>query len=129
MAFAKSAAIAALVASLPSIPAAAEQLTGPQIRELVGGELVRLKTPYGLSLPLRYRENGIVVGDISGFSLGAMMAPREEGRWWVKGNALCQKWPTWYDGRTYCFTINSLGPNRIAWVRDDGLSGTASMGR
>lgn len=109
-------------------PAQAEELNGAQIRNRIGGELVRLSTPYGIALPLRYRNDGVVAGDLSGFSIGGMLAPREEGRWWVKGDTLCQKWPTWYDGRTYCFTITSLGPNKIAWKRDDGLSGTAVMG-
>lgn len=112
-----------------STAASAEQLRGEQIKDVIGGELVRLSTPYGVALPLRYRDDGVVSGDLSGFSIGSMLAPREEGRWWVKGDMLCQKWPTWYEGRTHCFTITSLGPNKIAWTRDDGLSGTAVMGR
>ncbi|WP_371346021.1 hypothetical protein [Ancylobacter sp. IITR112] len=119
----------ALPLALTATPAAAQPLSGPEIREKIGGELVRLSTPYGLTLPLVYRDDGVVAGDISGFSIGALLAPSEEGRWWVKDDRLCQKWPTWYDGRTYCFTITALGPNRIAWTRDDGLSGTATMGR
>lgn len=110
-------------------PALAEPLSGPEIKDRIGGELVRLSTPYGVTLPLVYRDDGVVSGDLSGFSVGAMLAPREEGRWWVKDDKLCQKWPTWYDGRTHCFTITSLGPDKIAWTRDDGLSGTAVMGR
>ena len=119
------AALLALVAA----PAVAEPMSGAEIREKIGGELVRLSTPYGITLPLVYRDDGVVAGDISGFSVGAMLAPSEEGRWWVKDDRLCQKWPSWYDGRTYCFTITLLGPNKIAWTRDDGLSGTATMGR
>lgn len=120
----------ALLAGLAAAePAAAGQMNGQQIKDAIGGERVRLSTPYGIALPLHYREDGVVAGDISDFSVGAMLAPREEGRWWVQGDLLCQKWPTWYEGRTYCFTITSLGPKKIAWKRDDGLSGTAVMGR
>ncbi|MDQ0347892.1 hypothetical protein [Ancylobacter vacuolatus] len=118
-----------LLLALAAAPAVAEPLSGPEIRDRISGELVRLSTPYGLTLPLVYREDGVVAGDLSGFSIGAMLAPREEGRWWVKDDRLCQKWPSWYDGRTHCFTITSLGPDKIAWTRDDGLSGTAEMGR
>lgn len=118
-----------LLLALAAAPAVAEPLSGPEIRDRISGELVRLSTPYGLTLPLVYREDGVVAGDLSGFSIGAMLAPREEGRWWVKDDRLCQKWPSWYDGRTHCFTITSLGPDKIGWTRDDGLSGTAEMGR
>lgn len=119
----------ALLLAATAAPAVAETLSGPEIKDKIGGELVRLSTPYGITLPLVYRDDGVVAGDISGFSIGAMLAPSEEGRWWVKDDRLCQKWPTWYDGRTHCFTITSLGPKKIAWTRDDGLSGTATMGR
>ncbi|MFK8253854.1 hypothetical protein [Ancylobacter terrae] len=120
-------AVASLVVLAGS--AAAEPLTGERIKERIGGERVNLSTPYGLSLPLHYRDDGVVVGDISGFSIGSMLAPREQGRWWVSGDKLCQRWPSWYEGRTHCFSITSLGPRKIAWTRDDGLSGTAVMGR
>ncbi|RTL86986.1 hypothetical protein EJV44_24385 [Ancylobacter aquaticus] len=118
-----------LLLALAAAPAVAEPLSGPEIKDRIGGELVRLSTPYGLTLPLVYRDDGVVSGDLSGFSIGALLAPREEGRWWVKDDRLCQKWPSWYDGRTHCFTITSLGPDKIAWTRDDGLAGTAEMGR
>ena len=118
-----------LLLALAAAPAVAEPLSGPEIKDRIGGELRRLSTPYGLTLPLVYRDDGVVSGDLSGFSIGALLAPREEGRWWVKDDRLCQKWPSWYDGRTHCFTITSLGPDKIAWTRDDGLAGTAEMGR
>jgi hypothetical protein len=118
-----------LLLALAATPAFAEPLSGDEIKDRIGGELVQLSTPYGVTLPLVYRHDGVVAGDLSGFSIGAMLAPREEGRWWVADDRLCQKWPTWYDGRTHCFTITSLGPDKIAWTRDDGLSGTAVMDR
>ena len=57
-----------------------------------------------------------------------MFAPKEEGRWWVEDNSLCQKWPSWYRGRQFCFKITSLGEGRISWLRDDGAKGTARIG-
>lgn len=124
----KSTAIG-LLAAFAAAPVVAEPLSGPAIKDRIGGELVRLSTPYGVTLPLVYRDDGVVSGDLSGFSIGAMLAPREEGRWWVNDDQLCQKWPSWYDGRTHCFIITSLGPDKIEWTRDDGVSGTAVMGR
>ena len=108
--------------------AIAEELAGSGIRKLIGGELVRLNTPLGISLPLRYRNDGALVGDISGISAARMFAPKEEGRWWVENDALCQQWPTWYKGRQFCFKIRLLGQGKIAWLRDDGASGTARIG-
>lgn len=113
------------IACLTALPAAATQLSGAQIKALVGGKTVRLDTPLGLRLPLRYRLDGVVAGDISGFTMARMFAPREEGRWWVEQDRLCQEWPTWYKGRRFCFAIEKTGGNTISWLRDDGASGTA----
>lgn len=110
-------------------PAAAEQLAGHEIKRLISGEQVTLNTPFGIGLPLRYRQNGSVVGDVSGISAARMFTPSEEGRWWVENDQLCQKWPTWYKGRQFCFRITPLGKGKIAWLRDDGYSGTARVGQ
>ena len=114
---------AAFLASSPV--AHARDLEGPDIRRLIGGKTVRLNTPLGIQLPLKYRTNGVVAGDITGFSIAGMFAPKEEGRWWVDGKQLCQKWPSWYQGRTFCFKLRSTGENRLGWVRNDGARGTA----
>lgn len=103
----------------------AADLSGHEIKALIEGKTVRLNTSLGLQLPLRYRPNGVVAGNISSFSMARMFAPKEEGRWWVAADRLCQKWPTWYDGRTFCFSIRSAGENRITWLRDDGAKGSA----
>lgn len=121
----KSVLLLAVTAALTATFAHAEQLGGPEIRNLITGKTVRLSTPLGISLPLRYGSNGVVAGDISGFSMASMFAPKEEGRWWIDKDRLCQKWPSWYKGRTFCFTIKKLDTNRISWLRDDGASGTA----
>ncbi|MBO3761788.1 hypothetical protein [Ciceribacter sp. L1K22] len=117
--------LASVIAVLPLQTAVASELSGGEVKELIAGKTVRLDTPLGIKLPLRYRTDGAVAGDISGFSMASMFAPKEEGRWWVDGQRLCQQWPTWYKGRTFCFTIKKLDGNRISWQRDDGATGTA----
>lgn len=107
--------------------AGAQGVSGEALSALVAGKKVFLSTPYGLEFPLRYDADGKVTGDASRFTLARMFAPRETGRWWVDGEKLCQKWPSWYDGRTFCFSVRVTGPGRIAWVRDDGFSGTARI--
>ncbi len=109
------------------VPAVAEPLKGDQIKALISGKNVFLSTPYGLEFPLRYNKNGSVKGDASGFSMASMLTPKETGSWWVTDAGLCQKWPTWYKGRTTCFSIDQTGPASIRWVRDDGLKGTARI--
>ncbi|WP_343068030.1 hypothetical protein [Kaistia hirudinis] len=117
-----------LAGCVAATPAASAELSGPEIRQMIGGKNVRLNTPFGIALPLHYRDNGVVVGDVSGISAARMLVPREEGRWWISDDSLCQKWPSWYDGRQFCFRITSLGGGKIAWLRDDGASGTARIG-
>jgi hypothetical protein len=119
-------AIAAAVGLLAA-GAQAEELDADGIRSLIAGKKVYLATPYGLELPLRYDAGGAVQGDVSGFTLARMFTPRETGRWWVDGGRLCQQWPTWYDGKSFCFTIRQTGDATISWTRDDGLQGTARI--
>ncbi|MCO6385615.1 hypothetical protein [Aliihoeflea sp. 40Bstr573] len=112
---------------LATAPAVAQTLDGADIESLIGDKRVLLSTPYGLELPLRYSGNGDVTGDISGFTMASMFTPSETGRWWVDGDQLCQQFPTWYDGQTYCFAIEQTGERTISWRRNDGLEGTARI--
>jgi hypothetical protein len=113
--------------SFASVQAQAGPLSGEEIRTLIGGKRVYLSTPLRIELPLYYKSDGTVVGNISGFSMASMFAPKEAGRWWIEGARLCQKWPTWYKGKQFCFTISKVGDTRIAWTRDDNYSGTARI--
>lgn len=121
------AAAALAVGSATVTAASAQDLSGDALKGFIAGKTINLKTPYGLELPLIYRSNGQVSGDVSGFTMARMFAPRETGKWWVKDNRLCQQWPTWYDGKALCFTVKQTGERTISWVRDDGLSGTARI--
>lgn len=108
-------------------PAGAGQLTGKRIAKLVSGKTVYLATPYGFEFPLVYRRDGTVTGDGTGTLLARFFAPSETGRWWVGNGKLCQKWPSWYRGRTICFKIEQTGPRSLDWVRNDGYSGSARI--
>jgi hypothetical protein len=123
-----SAAVAIGAAMLVSSPAQAETLRGNELKSLVSGKRIYLKTPFGGEFPLYYQTSGAVSGDGTALGLGKFMAPRETGKWWVDGKNLCQQWPTWYDGKATCFTVEKTGPRTINWLRDDGKSGTARIG-
>lgn len=105
----------------------AEPIAGERLRAFVEGKRIYLATPFGLELPLRYLPDGTVSGDITGFSFARMFSPREDGRWWVAGDRLCQKWASWYAGKTSCFTVRKTGEQSIIWTRDDGASGRARV--
>ena len=119
-------ACAAMVLALGALPAKAD-LPGDEIKKLVSGKRVFLSVPLGGEFPLRYTPNGVVAGSGDGVGLGKFMQPTDAGRWWVADNKLCQQWKSWYDGKTFCFTITKTGPNTIAWKRDDGYAGTARI--
>jgi hypothetical protein len=121
-------AFAALIALAAfSAQAQAGPLSGEEIKNLIGGKRVYLSTPLRIELPLYYKSNGTVVGNISGFSFARLFTPKESGRWWIQGSRLCQKWPTWYKGRQFCFTISKIGETKISWTREDNYSGTARI--
>jgi hypothetical protein len=115
----------ATVASAPVM--ASEKLAGDELKRTISGKEVYLATPFGGEFPLNYRSDGVVDGSGKAIGLGKFMQPTDSGRWWVDGSKLCQQWKNWYDGKQFCFTVQALGENKISWVRDDGLSGTARI--
>jgi hypothetical protein len=103
-------------------------LDGKTVRETVAGRRIFLAVPFGGELPLYYRRDGRVDGTGEAAGIGRFLKPTDSGRWWVDGNRLCQQWESWYDGKTFCFTLAPAGPNRLAWFRDDGEKGVARLG-
>lgn len=120
--------LAAAAVFILSVPVSAKQLSGPEMRDFVTGGKVMLETGFG-DFPLRYDPAGQVTGDGSALGLARFFSPRETGRWWVEENRLCQKWPSWYRGRTFCFSIELTGNNSFRWIRDDGDSGQGRLVR
>lgn len=107
-------------------PAVAAPLSGEEIKSAIGGKQVMLKTTWG-GFPLRYATSGRVTGDGTALGLARFFAPKETGKWWVAGNKLCQQFPTWYNGKQFCFTLSRQNSSGLIWVRDDGYSGTAKI--
>ena len=48
-------------------------------------------------------------------------------RWFMRGDNLCQQFPTWYSGQRLCFSVQDLGNRRIRWKRDNGETGVARI--
>ncbi len=123
----KSSTIILAVVLLSPTYSYADVLNPAEIKQTVIGKRVLLATRFGIEFPLVYKTNGSVAGDGSGTGLGKFFAPKETGKWWIKGQELCQKFPTWYNGRTQCFTLERLGGNKLKWKSKDGRSGIASL--
>ncbi len=111
-----------------STHANADPVKGNELKQLINGKRIYLAVPLGGEFPLYYKKGGKVDGSGEATGLGKTMKPNDSGRWWISGAKLCQKWQTWYDGKVFCFTIQKTADSKIAWVRDDGYSGTARIG-
>jgi hypothetical protein len=102
------------------------ELQGDQLKKAVSGKTVHLATPLG-TLPIRFRVNGTMsgtAGDLAAYTGSAA----DSGRWWVSSEKLCQRWQTWLDRKIYCFSLRQEG-SVVHWVRNDGLSGKATIVR
>lgn len=117
------------MAALLSTSSASEarKLSGEELKALVTGRIVYLSAPLGGEFPLNYQPNGTVTGDGQSVGLGRFFAARETGRWFIRGETLCQQFPTWYRGERLCFTVQDLGNRRIRWIRDNGETGVARI--
>ncbi|MDB5643462.1 MAG: hypothetical protein JWN07_2779 [Hyphomicrobiales bacterium] len=104
-------------------------LTGAALDRTVSGRRIFLATPLGGEFPLNYYADGRVDGQGEAAGMGRFVRPNDSGKWWVSGQKLCQKWTNWYDGKVFCFTLQKVGEDKLAWRRDDGLEGTARIGR
>ena len=101
-----------------------KQLQGETLKKAVSGKTVRLATPLG-TLPIQFRMDGTMsgtAGELAAYTGSAA----DNGRWWVSSEKLCQRWRTWLNGQTHCFTLRQEG-RLVHWVRNDGLSGKATI--
>jgi hypothetical protein len=105
--------------------AAPVQLTGQSLSEMIAGAVVELDTPLGTKLSITYGDDGRMTGRAGAlaFHLGAS---RDNGKWWVTSDQLCQKWETWFKTETQCMRIKKEGP-RIHWASRDGKTGTGTV--
>ena len=108
--------------------AAGEPIKGEAIKSYVAGKRIYLSVPLGGEMPLHYKEEGVVDGSGEAIGLGKFLAPTDQGRWWVKDDSLCQQWQSWYEGKVFCFKLESLPGDKLVWRRDDGAEGIARIG-
>lgn len=103
------------------------QIKGESIRALISGKRIYLAAPLGGEFPLFYRPDGRVDGTGEAVGLGRFIRPTDSGRWWIAGDRMCQRWQTWYEGRTICFTLYDVGQGKLRWNQDNGDTGVARL--
>lgn len=100
------------------------RLTGEALREAVSDRTVLIETPIG-SFPIRYKGDGTMAGQAPLF-VASLGTQKDNGQWWIAGDRLCQRWHQWLYAKPYCFSLQRIG-STVHWLRDDGLSGTATI--
>ncbi len=102
-------------------------LSGEALRGAVGDKTVIL-TVSGFEFPIRYSSHGTMTGAMGAVAVAFSRdeAFADHGTWWVKGKQLCQRWSTWMEGRTHCYTLDVRG-HQVHWQRDDGQCGIATI--
>lgn len=119
-----------LALAMPSlVQAETERLRDADIRKMIVGRTIYLAAPLGGEFPLNYRPSGVVDGNGEALGLGRFIKPSDEGKWWIKGDKLCQRFQVWYKGAPMCFELTTAGPNKVKWVRDNGETGIARIGQ
>lgn len=108
-------------------PAAAEpvQLNGEAIKTTLPGSVLKLDTPLGMVVPIKFESNGLMTGD-AGQLASYLGSQKDRGRYWLREDRICYKWFRWFSGEQHCLAIRRDG-QRIFWQRDDGESGTATL--
>ena len=111
-------------------PAAAtgEAYSARDIERQIIGKRIYLAAPLGGEFPLNYRRSGVVDGSGEALGLGRFIQPTDTGKWWIRGNRLCQQFTTWYKGAPMCFELYRTGERTLKWIRDNGQTGTARIG-
>ena len=100
------------------------KLKGEALRQAVSARTVLIATAMG-SFRIRYNSDGTMMGRAPALVAG-LGTERDRGRWWIADDSLCQRWHQWLGAKRYCFTLQHVGAI-VYWVRDDGLSGTATI--
>lgn len=120
-------ALSLLALGLTMSGAAANPATpsGDALSRLVAGRTINIDTPLGTTVPIEYRDDGTLQGHAGAvaFYLGSMT---DKGRWWVKGDRVCQRWTRWFDAEVSCMRFKVEG-RRIHWQSDTGKSGTGTL--
>ncbi|WP_339083429.1 hypothetical protein [Hyphomicrobium sp. ghe19] len=114
----------ATVAIMASVgQAAADNLTGIELRGLLAGRTIYISAPFG-SVPIRYNPGGTMSAKSKAMAVLSGGISEDRGTWRISGNQFCQRWNLWQAGREQCFSVTRTG-STLRWASNDGMTGTA----
>jgi len=100
-------------------------MNGAAIQATLPGSVLKLDTPLGMVVPIKFGGDGLMSGD-AGQLASYLGSQKDRGRYWLTNDRICYKWFRWFSGEQHCLTIQRDG-QRIFWQRDDGETGTATL--
>jgi hypothetical protein len=100
-------------------------MNGTAIQATLPGSVLKLDTPLGMVVPIKFGGDGLMSGD-AGQLASYLGSQKDRGRYWLTDDRICYKWFRWFSGEQHCLTIQRDG-QRIFWQRDDGETGTATL--
>jgi hypothetical protein len=118
-------AIASCVLKANAVAAEPVQLNADAIKATLPGSVLKLDTPLGTVVPIKFDGNGLMSGD-AGQLASYLGSQKDRGRYWLNEDRICYKWFRWFSGEPHCLAIQRDG-QRIFWQRDDGETGTATL--
>lgn len=118
----KAGIVAVAVTGLTAAGVQAGDLSGPELKQFLSGRTIHLSAPFGV-LPIRFHAGGTMVARSKLMAVYAGVS-EDRGRWYVRGNKVCQRWKIWKKGKEQCFTLSRNG-RVVRWRSSDGMSGTA----
>ncbi|MDA7949577.1 MAG: hypothetical protein MPJ78_19150 [Hyphomicrobiaceae bacterium] len=109
--------------------AESHNLEGAALEKAVAGKIVYMSDSAG-TVPIHYKADKTMSGKLQMVTaVLAVTAPkRDQGKWWVQGDRLCQRWNRWLDAKTHCYKLKRDG-NNVLWERNDGRKGKARVGK
>jgi len=121
----RSIAIACCILKVSTVAAEPVPLNGDAIKATLPGSVLKLDTPLGMVVPIKFDGDGLMSGD-AGQLASYLGSQKDRGRYWLAEDRICYKWFRWFSGEQHCLAIQRDG-QRIFWQRDDGETGTATL--
>lgn len=121
----RSIAIACCILKANAVAAEPVPLNADAIRATLPGSVLKLDTPLGMVVPIKFDGDGLMSGD-AGQLASYLGSQKDRGRYWLAEDRICYKWFRWFSGEQHCLTIQRDG-QRILWQREDGETGTATL--
>lgn len=118
-------AITSCVLNAHTVAAEPVPLNADAIKATLPGSVLKLDTPLGMVVPIKFDGDGLMSGD-AGQLASYLGSQKDRGRYWLAEDRICYKWFRWFSGEQHCLAIQRDG-QRIFWQREDGETGTATL--